>query len=152
MSDIFTESDETFAMMLLENNLDEYKPLIELKMKLTRKEAMPKYTKDPNTNDFFKEWLRKGIKRYNGIIKGLRLDINTQVSKEMKIELKLKYARIWRKIGVRNGLGDDIDSDDNSDGEDLEAYDGFAGDLTVIHVEQRVAFSMNKYTLLLILC
>ena len=50
VSYIFTESDEAFAMMLLENNIDDYKQLIELKRKLTRKEVKPKYTKDPNVN------------------------------------------------------------------------------------------------------
>ena len=50
----------------------------------------------------------------------------------MEIEFKFKYARICGKIGVRNGLGDYSDSD-NSDGEDSEAYDGFAGDLIIIH-------------------
>ena len=34
-------------MMLLENNVDYYKKLIELKKKLIRKEARPKYIKDP---------------------------------------------------------------------------------------------------------
>ena len=61
----------------------------------------------------------------------MRLGINTQVSKEMKIELKLKYARVYGKSGVRNGLGGYSDSD-NSDGENLEVYVGFAGHLTVI--------------------
>ena len=56
----------------------------------------------------------------------------------MEIELKLKYARICGKSGVRNGLRDYSDSD-GSDGEDLEAYDGFAGDLIVINVEHTIS-------------
>ena len=63
VSDIFTESDEAFSMMLLENNIDDYKQLIKLKGKLTRKESGPKYTKDPNVNEKFKGWSRKGIKK-----------------------------------------------------------------------------------------
>ena len=108
--------------------------MIELKRKLTRKEATSEYTKDPNVNENFKGWLRKGIKRYNDLIKVVRLGRNSQVSKEIEIELKLKYARICGKSGVRSGLGNYSNSDDG-DIEDLEAYDGFAGDLTVINLE-----------------
>ena len=68
----------------------------------------------------------------------MRLGRNKQVSKGMKIELKLKYARICGKNGVRNDLVNYSDSDD-SDGEDEEAYDVFAGDLTVINIEQTAA-------------
>ena len=42
------------------------------------------------------------------------------------------------KLVLKNCLGYCSDSDD-SYGEDLETYDGFAGDLTVIHVERTVA-------------
>ena len=43
---------------------------------------------------FFKGWSCKGVKRYNNLIKIVKLDRNTQVSKEMEIELKLKYGNI----------------------------------------------------------
>ena len=62
ISDIFIESDEAFAMLLLEKNVDDYKQLTELKRKLIRNETKPKYTKDPNVNEKFKGWLCKGIK------------------------------------------------------------------------------------------
>ena len=42
------------------------------------------------------------------------------------------------KSGVINNLGDDENSND-SDGEDLEAYNGFTGWLMVIHVERTAA-------------
>ena len=64
--------------------------------------------------------MRKGIKRYNDLIKVVSLGRYSQVSKEMEIELKLKYVRMCGKSGVRNGLGNYSDSDD-SDSEDLEA-------------------------------
>ena len=41
---------------------------------------------------------------------------------------------MWGKSGILNSLGEDGDSD-NSDDEDLEAYNGFAGELTAINVE-----------------
>ena len=57
----------------------------------------------------------------------------------MEIELKLKYAKVCGKSGFRNGLGP-YSYSDNSDSENLEAYDSFVGDLTVINVERRAAF------------
>ena len=109
--------------------------MIELKRKLTRNEETPKYTKDPNVNKKFNGWSRKGIKQYNNLIKVVRVGRNAQVSKEMEIELKLKYSRICGKRSVKNSLINYSDPGD-SDGEDSEAYDGFAGNLIVIYVEQ----------------
>ena len=40
-----------------------------------------------------------------------------------------------RKSSISNSFGEDGDSDD-SDHEDLEAQDGFAGELTAINVER----------------
>ena len=51
VSDVFTESDEDFFMLLLDNNVDDYKQLIEFKRKLIWKETRPKYTKDTNVNE-----------------------------------------------------------------------------------------------------
>ena len=62
VSDIFTESSEAFAILLLENNSRDYKKLVEKKRKLTTKEAHPKYTKDVNENHKFRGWSRKGIR------------------------------------------------------------------------------------------
>ena len=73
-------------MMLLENNVDGYKQLVELKRNSSRKEATPKYTKDPNINDLFKGWSRNGIKRYNDLKKEVTLGRNLQVSKEIEVE------------------------------------------------------------------
>ena len=80
---------------------------------MIRKEATAKYTKDPNVNKKFKGWLRKRINRYNDIIQAVRLGRNTQVSKEVDIESKLKCARICGKSGISNGLGDYSDLDDS---------------------------------------
>ena len=105
---------------------------------MTRKEARPTYTKDSNVNDTLKGWLRNGIKRYNDLIKIVRLGRITEVSKVMEIDLKMKYAGMSRKSGVTNNLGEDGESDD-SDDEDLEVYHGFAGELTATNVERTSA-------------
>ena len=88
VSDIFTESDEAVCILLLENDVDDYTQLVDLKRKLMRKEVRPKYTKDANINEKFKGWSRKGIKRYNNLIKVVRLGRMEEVSKEIEIELK----------------------------------------------------------------
>tara|TARA_B100000768_G_C10967018_1_gene244145 strand:+ start:73 stop:522 length:450 start_codon:yes stop_codon:yes gene_type:complete len=129
ISDIFTESDEAFAMLLLENNAKDYKQMVVLDRKLTRKEAMPKYTKDPNLTEKFKGWSKNGIKRYNDLIKVVKRNRLTTHSKEMEVELKGDYAKLCGKDGRRNGEGE-LSGDDLSDDESLEAYDGFAGDDT----------------------
>ena len=54
ISDIFTESDEAFAMLLLENNAKDYNQMMIQKRKFKRSEANPKYTKDPNDKEKFK--------------------------------------------------------------------------------------------------
>ena len=97
--------------------------MVDLKRKLTRKEARPKYSLISNESENSKEWSRKGIKRYNDLIKIVRSGRITEFSKEMEIDLKLKYAGLCGKSGISNSLGEDGDSDD-SDDEDLEAYDG----------------------------
>jgi len=129
ISDIFTESDEAFAMLLLENNAKDYKQMVVLKRKLTRKEAMPKYTKDSNMTEKFKGWSKKGIKRYNDLIKVVKRNRLTTHSKNMEVELKGDYAKLCGKDGRRNGE-EGLSGDDVSDDESLEAYDGFAGDDT----------------------
>ena len=105
---------------------------------MTRKEARPKYTKDVNVNEKSTGQSRKGIKKYNNLIKGVMLGRMIEISKEMKMELKIKYVGMCGKIGVRNSLGNYGNSDD-SDSEDFQAYNGFAGKLAVINIERTAA-------------
>ena len=49
-----------------------------------------------------------------------------ELSNEMEIDLQMKYVAMCGKNDVRNSLGNDGDSDD-SDGDDLETYNGFVG-------------------------
>ena len=45
ISDIFTESDEAWCILLIENNADDYAKMYWEQRKIGRKEARPKYTK-----------------------------------------------------------------------------------------------------------
>lgn len=135
ISDIFTETDEALAMLLLENNIDDLKKVISLKRKLLRNESQPKYTKMQCEKEKFRGWHRKGIKRYNYLVTIVRKGRASNTSKEMEMELKSNYAKICGKQNNRNNTGDGSDSDsDESDGGDLEAYDGFAGDTTTVEI------------------
>jgi len=127
ISEIFTASDEAFAMLLLENNANDYKKMVVLNKKLSRKEAKPKYTKDPNNTDKFKGWSKYGIRRYNYLVKVVQMNRKLTHSIEMEVKLKDGYAKICGKDGSRNGVGE-VSGDFESDDEILEAYDGFAGD------------------------
>ena len=122
-------------MLLLENNVDDYGLLVDLDRQLARKETTPKYTKDSNVNENSKGWSRKGIRRYNSLIKIVRSGKIAEVSKEMEIDFKMKYAGMYGKRGISNSLGEDGDSDDSHD-EDLEAYNRFADELAAINVER----------------
>ena len=138
ISDIFTESDEAFAMLLLENNAKDYNQMVIQKRKFKRSEANPKYTKDPNDKEKFKGWSKDGIKRYNYLVKVVKRNRKLTHSKEMEVELKDKYAKLCGKDGKRNNEGDLCEGYE-SDDESLEAYDGFAGDDEEIRVERTAA-------------
>ena len=107
LSDIFTESDEAFAMLLLENNATDYKQMVLLDKKLTRKEARPKYTKDPNMTEKFKGWSKSGIKRYNNLVKVVKKNRKCSHSNAMEVELKKEYAKLCGKDGNLNEGGGD---------------------------------------------
>ena len=111
-SEIFSVSDEAFAMLLLENN--------------TMKESKPKYTKDSNLNEKFKGWSRKGLKRYDELVKIVTNQRRATISLELEEELKNKYAGICGKM---TELDREIDeTDEESEDGNYEVYDGFEGE------------------------
>ena len=97
------------------------------KTKISRKFAQPKYTKMDNTSKKFKGWNRKGIQRFNVLVRAVKLSRESSCSKEMEIELKSRYQKIsGRNINNDNYDSNDSESDDSGD-DDMQAYDGFAG-------------------------
>ena len=127
ISDIFTDSDEALCMLLIENNASDYVKVMNNKTKISRKFAQPKYTKMDNTSKKFKGWNRKGIQRFNVLVRAVKLSRESSCSKEMEMELKSRYQKIsGRNINNDNYDSNDSESDD-SDDDDMQAYDGFAG-------------------------
>ena len=88
VSEIFSVSDEAFAILLLENNYEDYKMVYNLSRKVTRKESKPKYTKDTNLNEKFKGWSRKGLKRYDDLVRIVTFQRRTTIILELEEELK----------------------------------------------------------------
>ena len=126
ISEIFSVSDEAFAMLLLENNYEDYKMVYNLSRKVTRKESKPKYTKDSNLNEKFKGWSQKGLKRYDKLVRIVTNQRRATISLELEEELKNKYASICGKM---TELDREInETDEESKDEDYEVYDGFEGE------------------------
>ena len=88
ISEIFTESDEVMAMLLLETNYDNFKKYYDIQWLLTRKEAYPKYIKVDSNGEIFRGWNTKDIRRFNDLVLILKINWNTDESKEIEIQLK----------------------------------------------------------------
>ena len=127
ISDIFTDSDEALCMLLIENNASDYVKVMNNKTKISRKFAQPKYTKMDNTSKNFKGWNRKGIQRFNVLVRAVKLSRESSCSKEMEIELKSRYQKIsGRNINNENYDSNDSESDDSGD-DDMQSYGEFSG-------------------------
>ena len=144
ISDIFTETDEALAMLLLENNIDDFNKVISLNRKLIRNESRPKYTKVHCEKEKFRGWHRNGIKRFNYLVTCVKKGRACNDSKDMEVKLKSNYAKLCGKLsGINiNGDGNSSDSDDSDDG-DLEAYDGFAGESNTMDNEDESNTNRN---------
>ena len=137
ISDIFSVTDEAFCILLLENNLVDYKKAAEKQRKISRREAQPIYTQGGSSMSNIKGWNRKGIRRFNKLVEGVQRNRSTETSKEMEMQLKDHYMDMCGNKNSPSDAEDDDsdDSDDNeSDLEELEAYDGFAGTVEVTPV------------------
>ena len=119
ISYIFTVVDEVPAIILLENNVDDYHKIISMKRKLTRKESKQKYKKSDKVNDKFRRWHKKGIKRYNELVWIVNSNREIAKSKELEIKMKSIYAKLCGR-GKGTYDGDEerqhIDSGSNDDG------------------------------------
>ena len=129
VSDIFTESDESLCILILENNAEDFVNVFQTKTKITRKNSKTKYTKNTaGMNTKFKGWNRDGIKRFNYIVVNIKSNRQSEYSKELESNLRTRYEEIFRDIN--GGKGEDLilqENNDESSDEEVEAYDGFSG-------------------------
>ncbi len=129
ISDIFTESDESLCMLILENNADDFLKVYTTGNIVTRKESKTKYTKSKGSvNAKFKGWNRNGIKRFNLLVRTVKKNRSLACSLELEMKLKQKYEGIFKDSNHSNILGNESDNEDDTSDEDVDAYDGFAGD------------------------
>ena len=129
LSDIFTESDESLCMLILENNATDFLKVYTTGSIVTRKESKTKYTKSKgNVNAKFKGWNRNGIKRFNLLVQSVKKNRSLEKSKELEMKLKQKYEGIFKDSNHGNTIGSESENEDISSDEDVDAYDGFAGE------------------------
>ena len=128
ISDIFTESDEALCILLIENNAHDYAIMQREQRKISRKEAKPKYTKVECIDKKFKGWDRRGIKRFNSIVAAIKRNRGLTESKDMELLLKSRYVQMSGKGAEANNIDSD---DDDCDLDELNGYDGFAGDTEI---------------------
>ena len=125
ISEIFTPSDEALCILLLENNAADYIKMHDEQRKINRKESKPKWTKVESSDKKFKGWDRRGIRRFNVIVKAITTNRQLTASQNMEQKLKMKYARL-----SQNEIdGEDGSQTYNEDLDDLNGYDGFGGDI-----------------------
>ena len=135
ISELFTPSDEALCILLLENNAADYVKMHDEQRKINRKESKPKWTKVESSDKKFKGWDRRGIRRFNVIVKAITTNRQLTVSQNMEHKLKMKYARLSQN--EIDGNEDDSQSN-NEDLNDLNGYDGFGGDI-------ELDTAMNQY-------
>ena len=129
ISDIFTESDESLCMLILENNAADFLRVYTTGNIMTRKESMTKYTKsEGNLNAKFKGWNRNGIKQFNFLVRNVKKNRSVEHSRELEVKLKQKYEGIFKVSNQGNTIINESENKDDSSEEDIDAYDGFAGD------------------------
>ncbi len=96
---------------------------------MTRKESKTKYTKSKgNVNAKFKGWNRNGIKRFNLLVQSVKKNRSLACSLELEMKLKQKYEGIFKDSSHSNILGNESENEGDTSDEDVDAYDGFAGD------------------------
>ena len=135
ISDIFTDSDEALCILLLENNAEDYKKIYEEQRKINRKEARPLYTKVHAVNNKFQGWDKKGIKRFNAIVKKVNECRALNTSKEHELKLKMVYGKMIGCDETNNECNEE-ESDSDNDDEVEYAYDGFAGLSSITNVTE----------------
>ena len=145
ISDIFTESDESLCMLILENNATDFLKVYTTGSIVARKESKTKYTKSKgNVNAKFKGWNRNGIKRFNFLIRNVKKNRSLAQSHELEIKLKEKYEGICKDSNQGNTSLNDSEHEDVSSDEDVDAYDGFAGDDILTETEEETIVSQSN--------
>ena len=128
ISEIFTESDESLCILLIENNAQDYAIMQREQRKISREEARLKYNRVECVDKKFKGWDRISIIRFNKIVAAIKKNRDLTESKDMELQLKLRYVHVSGK-GAET---DNVDSDDEDcELDKINGYYGFVGDTEI---------------------
>ena len=114
-------------MLQPENHIDNFKNIISLNRKLTRKGSKLRYTKSGNRNERFCGWYRSVVIRFIKLVQIGMINRDITKSKELEMKVKSSYADICGKIYTQHGGGQNSNNSDESNNEDLETRSGFEG-------------------------
>ena len=116
-------------MLILKNNAADFLKVYTTGNIVTRKESKTKYNKsEGNLNAKFKGWNRNGIKRFNFLVQNVKKNRSVEHSHELEVKLKQKYEGIFKVSNQGNAIINKTENKDDSSEEDIDAYNGFAGD------------------------
>jgi hypothetical protein len=135
ISNFVTASDEAFAMLLLENRVDDYHKSLNCEdgngaQLLELNEVQPRYTRTESSKQDTRQigWSRKGIGRFNDLVKRVTKIRKDDVSMQRESEIQCSYAAL---CGIAMAdMGDyESENDDNEDEDSIDGYDGFEGEI-----------------------
>ena len=133
VSDIFSVSDEAFAMLLIENNAKDFEYIYDEQIeKVKRKDSKPKYTKVSayNADVKFQGWHQKGVRRYNELVKQVKKNrlSNRSINREAKIQENYKMICGKMETGQDSDDNGDFGSGEEDGCDDEDAIDEFDWD------------------------
>jgi hypothetical protein len=133
VSEIFSVSDEAFAMLLIENNAKDLEYVYENQVEtVKRKDSRPKYTKVSSYNGEvkFQGWHQNGVRRYNELVLKVKENQKSAVSKDREVRIQENYKAICGKMDGNENSDDngDFGSDDEDGHDDEDAIDEFDWD------------------------
>ena len=133
VSDIFSVSDEAFAMLLIENNAKDLEYVYDKQVeKVKRKDSRPKYTKVSSYNDEvkFQGWHQMGVRRYNELVKQVKDNRLSNISKDREARIRENYKAICGIMdgGENSDDNSDFESDEEDGNNDEDAIDEFDWD------------------------
>ena len=141
ISDIFTAADEALALVLFENNAEEWKMIVE-EQEVNTKSRKRKFTHrksgSPGNSERSKGWVMAGIRRYNTLLETVmnnrRIGVEGCDSWRWELELRTNYNSHHRTSGGQ--LSTSASSDTTGDDSDVDER-VFAIDLFELDDEDR---------------
>ena len=120
ISQIFSVSDEAFAIVLFESNLNDFQKAMETGEKIVGKSSTNLYTGSNKELGTFQGWHRRGIKRYDEVCMKVHAHRKLEQCQVREVKLRQAYAELSGKAvtthatDAGNNASDSEESDDGS--------------------------------------